>query len=605
MYVSNIWKIVGRRCLTALLPTIFVSIQAMATPIEIRDEVIESQSSPAAISQRRVVAYVTSWSHELPDPRLMTNINYAFGHVNDTFDGVEIDNPSRLRDIADLKRLNPDLEVMLSIGGWGSGRFSEMAADSALRARFAEDCRRVMTEYALDGIDIDWEYPTCDWAGISASTDDTGNFTLLMRDLRNTLPQDALLTLASVHNASYIDFSAINPYVDFVNIMSYDMATPPGHHSPLHASPVCGDNSAETAFKAHLAAGMPAGKLTLGLPFYGRGREPYNDFVDYNAITVQSGCTEHWDSIAMAPYISDSDGKFVLGYDNVRSIGAKCDFIKANGMLGAMYWDYAGDNGDNELRSAVAQSMMADGYPANYAKAPRFNALVYYSDMAESAHVDFARQAIEFFHRLSYGEGYTYKVTTSLDGYIDRLSDFDVIISINTMPGDAIGREAFERYMENGGGWVGFHAAGYNDASTHWPWFNRFLGAGVFYCNTWPPQPALLDVGGGAAHPVTRNLPSSFVAPACEWYQWIGPSPCENEDVEVLLSLSPRNYPIGIKDIVSHGDFPVVWSNRRYRMIYLNMGHGDEEFTDATQNLLFVNAFRWIVSRSPKGNPFK
>lgn len=67
---------------------------------------------------------------------------------------------------------------------------------------------------------------------------------------------------------------------------------------------------------------------------------------------------------------------------------------------------------------------------------------------------------------------------------------------------------------------------------------------------------------------------------------------------------STRDYPIGIKDVVKFGDFPVVWTNTRYRMIYLNMGHGDLEFTDATQNLLFVNALRWVVSRSPKGDPF-
>lgn len=72
----------------------------------------------------------------------------------------------------------------------------------------------------------------------------------------------------------------------------------------------------------------------------------------------------------------------------------------------------------------------------------------------------------------------------------------------------------------------------------------------------------------------------------------------------MLLSLSERNYPIGIKDVVKWGDFPVVWTNRRYRMIYLNMGHGDEEFSDAVQNLLLVNAFRWIVSRDPQGDPF-
>lgn len=150
---------------------------------------------------------------------------------------------------------------------------------------------------------------------------------------------------------------------------------------------------------------------------------------------------------------------------------------------------------------------------------------------------------------------------------------------------------------------MGFHAAAYNDENTHWPWFVDFLGGGVFLCNNWPPQPVLVEVDD-RQHPVTSNLPGSFVVPASEWYQW-KPSPRQNKDVEVLLSLSSRNYPLGIKDVVKFGDLPIVWSNKKYRMIYLNIGHGDEEFTDATQKLLFVNAFRWVVSRDPQGDPFQ
>ena len=95
-----------------------------------------------------------------------------------------------------------------------------------------------------------------------------------------------------------------------------------------------------------------------------------------------------------------------------------------------------------------------------------------------------------------------------------------------------------------------------------------------------------------------------FVAPPSEFYQW-QPSPRKNSDVEVLVSISPKMYPFGLKDVVKFGDFPIVWTNKNYRMIYLNMGHGDEGFIDATQQLLFVNAFRLVVSRDPKGDPFK
>lgn len=251
----------------------------------------------------------------------------------------------------------------------------------------------------------------------------------------------------------------------------------------------------------------------------------------------------------------------------------------------------------------LTYAQVPEGYPANYAKAPRFKALVYYTQHAEEAHVQFAEQATTFFKKLNYGDGFVLDITTDFSKYpYEKLKEYNVIIMLNTSPNTKAERDAFEQYMENGGGWVGFHAAAYNDKNTHWPWFVKFLGGGMFYCNNWPPQPVLVEVDN-EEHPVTKNLPASFVAPASEWYQWT-PSPRQNKDVEVLLSLSPKNYPLGIKDVVNFGDFPIVWSNKNYRMIYLNMGHGDEEFIDGTQNLLLVNAFRWVVSKDKSGNPF-
>lgn len=227
----------------------------------------------------------------------------------------------------------------------------------------------------------------------------------------------------------------------------------------------------------------------------------------------------------------------------------------------------------------LTYAQVPEGYPANYAKAPRFKALIYYTQHAEEAHVQFAEQATTFFKKLNYGDGFVLDITTDFSKYpYEKLKEYNVIIMLNTSPNTKAERDAFEQYMENGGGWVGFHAAAYNDKNTHWPWFVKFLGGGVFYCNNWPPQPVLVEVDN-EEHPVTKNLPASFVAPASEWYQWT-PSPRQNKDVEVLLSLSPKNYPLGIKDVVNFGDFPIVWSNKNYRMIYLNMGHGDEEFID-------------------------
>ena len=243
---------------------------------------------------------------------------------------------------------------------------------------------------------------------------------------------------------------------------------------------------------------------------------------------------------------------------------------------------------------ALTASAQTKGeYAADYASKPRFNVLFVWEPHAEEAHVQFAQLALEFYHKLSYGRGYTYEKTTDFGKYVDRLYQFDIIVMINAQPYGEVQRKAFENYMERGGGWIGFHAAAYNDRNTHWEWFNKFLGCGQFYCNNWPPQPALLKCDK-TKHPITKTLPKEFVAPASEFYQW-SPSPRKNKDVEVLLSISPKMYPFGIKDIVKWGDFPVVWTNKKYHMVYINMGHGDEGFIDANQNLLFVNAFRWVA----------
>ena len=544
----------------------------------------------AQTAERVVVAYVTSWTQTIPDPTVMTHINYAFGHVNDSFDGVRIDNPDRLRMIVDLKKQNPKLRVLLSVGGWGSGRFSEMAASDKNRLLFAKDCRRVVDDFGLDGIDIDWEYPTQSSAGISSSPDDTKHFTLLMRDLRQELG-NKLLTCATIASGEYIDFRSCISYIDMVNVMSYDMGNPPYHHSALYPSEITNWMTTSAAIEAHLNAGVPHEKLVMGMPLYGRGKQGYTTEPDST-----KGVTERWHEQSMVPYLVDAQGNLVMGFENERSIGIKCQYIIDHRLRGGMYWEY-GDEHQEKLRNTICRILMHNEpspYTADYAgQRVRFRALLIWDPSAEPAHVEFDKQAIRFFHKLSYGEGFTYDTRTDCPANLDTLKQYDVVVMLNALPHEAQARKAFEQYMEQGGGWLGFHATGYNDGNTHWPWLNEFLGCGPFLSNNWPPQPALVDVES-QSHPVTRSLPQQFVVPASEFYQFL-PSPRTNENVEVLVSISPKNYPFGIKDIVTHGDFPIVWTNKKYRMVYLNMGHGDEGFIDATQNLLFTNAFRWLA----------
>ena len=302
-----------------------------------------------------VVAYVTSWTQVVPDPSVMTHLNYAFGHVNEQFNGVRIDNEQRLRDLVALKKKQPNLLVMLSIGGWGSGRFSEMAASEENRKAFAKDCRRVCNEFGLDGIDIDWEYPTQSSAGISASPNDTENFTLLMRDLRQALGKKLWLTLASVGSAQYIDFRSCDEYLDLVNVMAYDMGSAPNHHSALYRSKIVGWNCASECVEAHRKAGVPDNKIVLGMPFYGRGEAgQYMKYRDRDKQTLQ----EVWSNVSKASFLVDKDNELAIGFESPRSIAMKCAYIKEQGLRGAMYWEYADDNEQGDLQRAVWQGIL-------------------------------------------------------------------------------------------------------------------------------------------------------------------------------------------------------------------------------------------------------
>ncbi|RSL18031.1 trehalose utilization protein [Edaphobacter aggregans] len=226
---------------------------------------------------------------------------------------------------------------------------------------------------------------------------------------------------------------------------------------------------------------------------------------------------------------------------------------------------------------------------------PAFHVLAFYSETVERDHVDFAHQAIEFYKAAAQRDHFEFSTTQNWDDLnAEKLAGYQLVAWLDDFPHTEPQRAAFEKYMEHGGGWLGFHIAAYNDEGTHWPWFVQFLGGGVFYGNNWPPLPATLTVDD-PGHPVVKRIPASFLSPTNEWYIW-RPSPRLNRDVKVLITLSPSNYPIGMKDVITGGDLPVVWTNTRYRMLYMNMGHGDRIFTSEVQNRLMEDAVIWTAT---------
>lgn len=545
----------------------------------------------ASRDSKVVVAYVTSWSEVMPDPQYMTHINYAFGHVNESFNGVKIDNEERLRQIVDLRKQKPELKVLLSIGGWGSGRFSEMAANDEYRCAFAADCDRVVKEFALDGIDIDWEYPTSSMANISSSPDDTENFTLLMQDIRAAIGNEKELTLATVASARYIDFRAILPSVDFVNIMAYDMASAPKHHSALYPSGHSGDITSDGAVTAHLKAGVPPSKLVMGMPFYGRGGDGYPSFQDYNKVgNTDTQYTEKWDEVAQVPYLADKNDTLVFGFENPRSLAIKCQYILDKDLLGGMYWDYSGDNEQGDLRRTVAENLLGKPHKAK----------VLVLTERGGQHGGFTDAGLKWLAAEGAKGNFSITEINNARNITEAyLSQFSLVIQLDfppyTWPKEA--EDAFVKYIEEGrGGWIGFHHAtllGEFDGYPMWQWFSDFMG-GVRFKNYIAPLANGTLIVEDKQHPVMKDVPASFVVPDDEWYTY-DKSPRPN--VHVLANVDESSY-TPASDI-KMGDHPVVWVNesKKARNVYFQIGHSSKLYETEGFTTMFRNAINWTLER--------
>jgi type 1 glutamine amidotransferase len=224
-----------------------------------------------------------------------------------------------------------------------------------------------------------------------------------------------------------------------------------------------------------------------------------------------------------------------------------------------------------------------------------FHVLAFYSTTVEQDHVEFAMQAIPFYQAMAAKDDFEFKTTKNWnDMNAEVLSHYQVVMWLDDRPSTPAQRLAFQNYMEHGGGWLGFHIAGYMSGRKEWPWFADFIGT-VFSGNNWPPLPAKIDVDD-PDHPVTKGFPVSYTSPANEWYSW-NPDPRLSSGIKVLMTLDPSNYPIGFKNTRTHGDIPVTRTNTKYRMLYTNMGHGNKIFDSKLQNSFFENALLWLGGR--------
>jgi chitinase len=347
-----------------------------------------AESKRGTDSAPRVIAYVAGW--KMPaniNAHKLTHINFAFARIDGNGKAFlpQPDMGAKLARLRALKAKNPRLKILLSIGGWEAEGFSDAAWSDASRKVFATSAIALLREHALDGLDLDWEYPGQSVAGIKSRPEDKQNFTLLLAAVRKQLNQagsEYLLTIASADREyfEYTEMDKLHIHLDWINVMSYDFfnsLTPTtGHHAGLYGSPfvAVNDRNADASVQQHLAAGIPADKLVLGVAFYGRGfagvqplhkglnqryerfeaAHPYSEMVD--KLIGRQGFVREWDAQARAPFLWNAATKAFITYDDPQSIAAKADYVLAHRLGGIMFWELSQDR-DDELLDTIVKGL--------------------------------------------------------------------------------------------------------------------------------------------------------------------------------------------------------------------------------------------------------
>ena len=251
-------------------------------------------------------------------------------------------------------------------------------------------------------------------------------------------------------------------------------------------------------------------------------------------------------------------------------------------------------------------------------KPSAFNVIAFYSGKQDQAHISFVNEANSWFSEIAAKYRFNYDSTNNWDNLSDTfLSGYQVVIFLDSRPDSLPQRTAFEKFMQNGGAWMGFHFSGFaltpSAYPQNWDWYHQqFLGSGSYVGNTWRPTSAILKVEDDN-HAAMKNLPQRFRSSPNEWYRW-GNDIRKNADIRVLLSIDSSSFPLGTgpkaHEIWHSGDYPVAWTNKKFRMIYLNMGHNDIDYEQGTnkelsvtfnnpiQDQMVINSLLWLGGRS-------
>lgn len=345
---------------------------------------------------KAVIAYVFAKDRVIAPDEIaatkVTRINYAFANIQngEVVEGFAHDK-GNFEVLNSLKKKNPRLQVVVSVGGWTwSGGFSDVSLTPESRKKFVDSALRFVRRYDLDGIDIDWEYPGLPGIGNTFRPEDKQNYTMLLKELRERLNKEgkarrrhfvtSVATGASPKFLEHTEMGKAQRYVDSVNLMSYDYYEPDsdtttGDHSPLFTDPADPKHvSTDASVKLYEAAGVPAGKIVVGVPFYGHAWgdvdaknnglfQPGKKIrlqANYSAIAgglLTNGFERYWDEASSVPFLYSPKTKTFISFEDPASIALKCKYVMQHKLGGMMFWEYFGDSPDHALLEAVDKGL--------------------------------------------------------------------------------------------------------------------------------------------------------------------------------------------------------------------------------------------------------
>jgi len=312
----------------------------------------------------------------------LTHLIFSFCHLKGNILSVSnAQDSSTILRMVELKKRNPRLKIILSLGGWGGCQnCSSVFSTRYGRKIFARSVKQLGKYFGTDGIDLDWEYPAiAGFPGHTYSPADKPNFTALIIQLRKKLGKKKEISFAAGGFTSYIDSSVewkkVMPKTDRVNLMSYDLvngfSTISGHHTPLYSTPQQVE-SVDNGVKRLIAEGVPAEKIVIGAAFYARIFEvtdtanyglyrhgqfyhglPFTRFAD--SINVNNGFIRYWDTLAKAPFAFNIQRKLLATYDDTASIKLKTEYVVKNKLNGIMFWQLGEDSFRNGLLNVIGE----------------------------------------------------------------------------------------------------------------------------------------------------------------------------------------------------------------------------------------------------------